>query len=250
MPDAAFLPQLERDGYFLFKNFFTDAEIATLAQCILPAHENWLRLNAGEAVVNSNYLTSRRYMADPEARRETFRLIASEKLIQIARPLCPRGIYYLNTQLFFNPVEAARKPYWHRDVQYLGVDETAQQQIIKNDVVLHFRIPFSADPGLEFIPGSHRRWDSLLERMVRLEKDGHKNSEDLPEMVRIGHDPGDLLVFSAHLIHRGSYGLARQSLDILYTDFPERTQTAARFQHFPYKSEFDLFEHGEIFRTV
>lgn len=250
MQNTAFLPQFERDGYLLFKNFFTGAEIAALARHILPAHENWLRANASETGVNSNYLTSRRYMTDPKARRETFRRIASDKLIQIARPLCPRGVSFLNTQLFFNPGDASRKPYWHRDVQYLGVDEAAQQTILARDVVLHFRIPFSDDPGLEFIPGSHRRWDTALERAVRLELDGHRNWEVLPDMVRVPHTTGDLLVFSAHLIHRGSYGLARQSLDILYTDFPEKTGTVTSFQHFPDESEFALFEHAEIFRTV
>jgi hypothetical protein len=189
-------------------------------------------------------------MPDSQDRLAAFRFISSEKLRRIAAKLCPRGVYFLNTQLFFNPADANRKPYWHRDVQYLGVDEAAQQTILARDVVLHFRIPFSDDPGLEFIPGSHRRWDTALERAVRLELDGHRNWEVLPDMVRVPHTTGDLLVFSAHLIHRGSYGLARQSLDILYTDFPEKTGTVTSFQHFPDESEFALFEHAGIFRTV
>lgn len=250
MPGDDFQPHFERHGYFLFKDFFSRAEIETLSQLIMPAHENWLSTNAENAVVNSNYLTSPHYMVDAEARRETFRLIASAKMINIAEPLCPRGVYFLNTQVFFNPRDKERQPYWHRDLQYLGVDEEAQQSILETDVVLHFRIPLADDPGLEFIPGSHRRWDRALERNVRLERDGHRNSEALPGMVRVPHAPGDLLVFSAHLIHRGSYGLDRKSLDILYTDFPEKTGATTTVGHFPEKSEFALFERGEIFPTV
>lgn len=250
MAQGDFHADFQRNGYYLFRDFFSEKEVIDISETILPAHARWVEVNRVPAIVNSNYLTATRYMPDADARCSAFRFIASERIVAVAQRLCPRGVYFLNTQLFFNPVDAARKPYWHRDVQYLGVDETAQQQIIQNDVVLHFRIPFSADPGLEFIPGSHRRWDSPLERAVRLEKDGHKNSEDLPEMVRIAHHPGDLLVFSAHLIHRGSYGLDRRSFDVIYTDFPEQVKMTASFGHFPDEHELPLFDHSEIFRTV
>lgn len=250
MIDDGFITDFERDGYYLFRGLFSADEVEGISKVIHPAHARWLEMNREHAVVNSNYLTSSRYMPDDQNRLVAFRFIASEKLRRIAAKLCPRGVYFLNTQLFFNPADVNRKPYWHRDVQYLGVDEAKQQDIILKDTVLHFRIPLSDDPGLDFVPGSHRRWDSALERVVRLEKDGHKNSEDLPEMVRIAHRLGDLLVFSAHLIHRGSYGLDRRSFDVIYTDFPEQAKMAASFEHFPNEHELALFEHSEIFRTV
>lgn len=245
-----FTDAFAQDGFFLFRSFFTTNEVRELTGLILPAHEKWLELNREQAAVNSNYLTSTRYMTDAAIRHKTFQFLASAKIVQVAARLCPRGVHFLNTQLFFNPADAARKPYWHRDMQYLGVSEEVQQDILRRDVVLHFRIPFAEDPGLEFIPGSHQRWDSRLERAVRLEIDGHKNSEELPGMVRIAHSPGDLLIFSAHLIHRGSYGLERKSFDILYTDFPEKTGLVAALNHFPAENDLALFEHGEIFRTV
>lgn len=250
MTDEGFITDFERNGYYLFRGFFSADEVKGISEVIHPAHARWLELNREHAVVNSNYLTSNRYMPDSQDRLAAFRFISSEKLRRIAAKLCPRGVYFLNTQLFFNPADAARKPYWHRDVQYLGVDEAKQQDILLKDTVLHFRIPFSDDPGLEFVPGSHRRWDSPLEHAVRLESDGHRNSEDLPDAVRIPHSPGDLLVFSAHLIHRGCYGLDRQSFDIIYTDFPERAAMAASIGHFPRADELALFDHSEIFRTA
>jgi len=250
MDETDFLTDFQRDGYYLFRDFFSPKEVKDISDAILPAHAIWMDVNREHAVINSNYLTSTRYMSDTEARTAVFRFIASAKMVSVAQRLCPRGVYFLNTQLFFNPANAARKPYWHRDVQYLGVDEATQQQTILKDTLLHFRLPFSEDPGLEFIPGSHRRWDSPLERAVRLESEGHKNSEDLPEMVRMSHRPGDLLVFSAHLIHRGTYGLDRRSFDIIYTDFPEQAKVAVSFEHFPNADELALCYHSEIFRTV
>jgi len=79
---------------------------------------------------------------------------------------------------------------------------------------------------------------------------GHTNFEDLPDAVRIPHAPGDLLVLSAHLIQRGTYGLERKSFDILYTDFPERKDVTAHYKHFPDAVDFPCFEHPEIYSNV
>ncbi len=52
---------------------------------------------------------------------------------------------------------------------------------------------------LELIPCSHKRWDSELERNVRLELQVYSNCEELPEAVLIELDPGDVLIFHSHL---------------------------------------------------
>ncbi|WP_331253966.1 hypothetical protein [Leptospira mtsangambouensis] len=40
-------------------------------------------------------------------------------------------------------------------------------------------------------------------------------------------------MFSAHLIHKGNYDTNRFSFDILYTNFPEKKETADHWNHFP-----------------
>ncbi len=247
---TAFETAFKRDGFYLFKGFFPKAEMDKLAAAVVTAHERWLEKHADGLLVNSNYLTSPEFCTDPEARLGLFRFIAQEKLVRIAAALCPRGVYFLNTQLFFNPRDAAKKPYWHRDVQYMGVDETEQKQIIVRDTVLHFRIALSDDPGLDFVPGSHARWDTPAEREIRLELNGHTHAEDMPGQVRMPQAVGDLLVFSAHLLHRGTYALERRSFDILYIDFPEKKQTASKLGHFPDAGLSALCEHAEIFQTI
>jgi Phytanoyl-CoA dioxygenase (PhyH) len=247
---TGFSEDFTRDGFCLFRGFLTQIEVEALAADVLPAHERWLQKYADGLLVNSNYLTAPAFCPDAKARLNLFRFISQKKLVQIAAALCPRGVYFLNTQLFFNPRDAAKKPYWHRDVQYLGIDETEQQQLILRDTVLHFRIALADDPGLDFVPGSHARWDTPTEREIRLELNGHTHAESIPGQVRVAQAAGDLLVFSAHLIHRGTYGLERRSCDILYTDFPEKTETATKLGHFPDANQLALCKHGEIFRTV
>ena len=84
--------------------------------------------------------------------------------------------------------------------------------------MLHVRIPFTVDPGVEVIPGSHKNWDTEEESQVRLELNGHKNSENLSNGVQIPLQVGDVLLFSANMIHRGLYGKDRLALDILYCE--------------------------------
>ena len=79
-------------------------------------------------------------------------------------------------------------------------------------------MPLVDKPGLEFIPGTHKRWDSDEALDVRLGQNGPQHYEALPAVVRVIPKPGDVLVFSANMIHRGIYGLDRLSLDILFCD--------------------------------
>ena len=67
------------------------------------------------------------------------------------------------------------------------------------------------------VPGSHARWDTDLERDVRLERSGHRSWEDLPSATMFALNPGDILIFSAHMLHRGTYegNSGRLSLDLM-----------------------------------
>lgn len=227
------LADFQRDGFLLLAQYFAHERLSAIAPLFLEAHKNWARRHYAPAAVNSAYLTAPDCLPDATRRRAAFEFIASADLASIAGQLMGATPRFLNTQLFFNPEDPARKPYWHRDVQYFPISEEEQQQLMQRQSVLHFRIPLAPDPGMEFIPGSHARRDSELERATRLELDGRRNFETLPGAVRIPHAPGDLLIFSAHLIHRGVYDLERQSLDIIYTNVPEDATTVARFRHFP-----------------
>ena len=68
---------------------------------------------------------------------------------------------------------------------------------------------------------------------MRLKLDGRMVHEPLPGAVIVSHEPMDLLVFSAHLIHKGVYGGERQSFDIILTGFKESRENAAAMGHFP-----------------
>lgn len=237
-------------GYRLFPGFFSEKDLSEIRTFFLEANAEWKKTFPDPRSVNSAYLTSPKFTKDPEKRISLFRFVSQEKLVSLAEELMGTRAYFLNTQIFFNPESDERKPYWHRDMQYLGVSEEEQKRILAEDQVLHFRIPFDSDPGMEFIPRSHLRWDRELELETRLERNGKKNSDPLPEMVRVLQEPGDLLVFSAHLIHRGVYGGERKSLDVLYTSFPDKKSSADHFAHFPEPEELSRLANRQIFDRI
>lgn len=211
--------QYERDGYFLVKNLFSVFEIQALAELALEFHESWKLKNSKfylEQAINSAYLTGVEHLS--ESRRNLlFQFIGSSKLMKVVADVMSGRPSFMNTQLFFNPVNAIQKNYWHRDAQYhLSIDE--QKETLFGPEVIHFRIPLAEEPGIELVPGTHRRWDTDEEFDIRLERNGHKNHENISTGVHIKLEAGDLLAFSANMIHRGLYGMNRLSLDIIFCD--------------------------------
>jgi hypothetical protein len=145
-----------------------------------------------------------------------FQMLASDKLTKRLDGIFGDGLYFHNTQLFFNPLENGKLPYWHRDMQYSPIDDAVLKNEQQRMLPLHVRIPLIREQGIELIPGTHKRWDNEQEKNVRLELNGHKNSEELPDAVLIDLVPGDILIFSAQMLHRGNYHLntSRKALDL------------------------------------
>jgi len=208
----------ENNGYLVFKSAFGASEIQKLRAVLVEFHQAWIQENSklyAERAINSAYLTAKKYLTDSE-REVLFQFIGSAKMMDVVTSILSNATF-MNTQLFFDPVNQFQRNYWHRDTQYhMSVDQ--QKEALQGPNVVHFRIPMVDEPGVELIPGTHRRWDSDEELDVRLEQNGRKNYEDLPAGVRVALNAGDLLVFSANMIHRGIYGMDRMALDILFCD--------------------------------
>jgi len=206
-------------GYFVIRNYFTDAEISSLRKVVLKFHEAWKRDNAKfyrEEAFNSSLITGSEYLAT-ENRLELFNFISSTKMMAVINSVILTNPSFMNTQLFFNPVNPNQKDFWHRDCQY-DYDIEDQKKIIQESQVLHLRVPLFDELGMEIIPGSHKRWDNEEEFNIRQEQEGCMSSDSISTGKKINLSAGDLLVFSADMIHRGLYGLNRLAFDILVFD--------------------------------
>lgn len=215
--------QLKRNyddhGYFVIRNYFTELEVSLLRKVVLKFHALWKQDNAifyQQEAFNSSLITGSQYLAFDD-RVALFNFISSKKTMDVVESVIPVNPAFMNTQLFFNPVNRQQKDFWHRDCQY-DHDVEAQKKVIHDTQVVHLRVPLFDELGMELVPGTHKRWDSDEEYDVRQEEKGRVSSESLSSGKKIKLAAGDILVFSADMIHRGLYGLDRLALDILVFD--------------------------------
>ena len=209
----------KENGYFFVRGLFDKDELNELRDVLLEFHESWKRKNRDfyyEKAVNSAYITGTEHLSEPK-RRVLFEFIGSSILMNVVRSVISDCPAFMNTQLFFDPVNDEQKNYWHRDPQYHMTIEQ-QKEALSGPNVVHFRIPLTQERGIELVPGSHRRWDSSEELNVRMEYENRKNYEDLSAGKIVELEVGDLLVFSGNMIHRGLYGMDRLAFDILFCD--------------------------------
>ncbi|MGJ8691579.1 MAG: phytanoyl-CoA dioxygenase family protein [Thalassotalea sp.] len=217
------LSQLPHDyheqGYVVIRNYFSDAEIAALRTVILKFHQLWQQDNKTfyqTEAFNSSLITGSQYLAADD-RVTLFNFISTSKIMTVVEALIPSCPAFMNTQLFFDPFNRQQENFWHRDCQY-DYEVAEQKQVIEKSQVLHLRVPLFDEPGMELVPGSHKRWDNEEEFNVRQEEKGRLSSESLSTGKAISLAAGDLLLFSADMIHRGLYGLDRLAFDILVFD--------------------------------
>ncbi|OIQ20658.1 MAG: hypothetical protein BM556_01600 [Bacteriovorax sp. MedPE-SWde] len=241
-------------GYYVIKNFIDDSYLNELQGILENFHAGWCRDNSEfyqTKAINSAYITSGKYLSTEE-RIFLLKFISSKELIKVVSKYLDDDIAFLNSQLFFNPVNTDQRNYWHRDIQYSGLDESEQRRIIesKEQLVFHFRLALKDEPGLELIPGSQDRWDYDAELDTRLEREGRRSSDNLSNTKVIKVDRGDLLVFDANIIHRGIYGLDRLSFDLLFCNKNPDILKYADKACFPNREELKLMDNPDIFTQL
>lgn len=206
-------------GYYLAKDYFSVKELCSLKKTVLAFFDAWKKDNYTfycEEAFNASLITGSQYLPY-EGRLALFDFIGSQKILALVDSLIPNKPAFMNTQLFFDPVNPSQKNFWHRDCQY-DHDVQSQKRVITQTQVLHLRIPLFDEPGIELVPGSHKRWDTQEELDIRLEQNAKTSCENIIAGKKIPLAAGDVLLFSADMIHRGLYGLNRLAFDILVFD--------------------------------
>jgi len=240
--------QYQQLGYFVVRDYFTDAEMAALREVILTFHEAWKQDNLAfyqEVAFNSSLITGSEYLAE-DNRLKLFNFISSPKLMALINAVIPTKPAFMNTQLFFNPCNPKLKDFWHRDCQYDHDIET-QKKVIQETQVMHLRVPLFDELGMELVPETHKRWDTQEELDVRYEENGRLSNESLPNSKQIKLAAGDVLVFSADMIHRGVYGMDRLAFDILVFETKSDFADYVDDDCLPTPSLLEKIENPELF---
>ena len=242
-------------GYKILKNFLNKCVLDELEEILLRHHKNWCEKHLSfyhEKAINSSYLTKSETCSEQD-REFLFNLISSQKVYNELRSIfCNEEVCFLNTQLFFDPLKKDQKNYWHRDIQYTDLSLLEQRKAVEEDFnnVVHFRFAIRNENGIELIPNSNKTWDSDVEYDTRLGLNGRSPSDDLHGGKAISLDKGDLLIFSANMIHRGLYGKDRLALDILYCRPDPEILSYVDLSCYPEEEKIKNFENQSIFKKL
>jgi ectoine hydroxylase-related dioxygenase (phytanoyl-CoA dioxygenase family) len=241
-----------KHGYEHIPGLYPESKIKELEAVIVDHHTAWIEENRKfyrDKAVNSAYLT-RPGILDDRQRLRLFQFVGQLAQHKLAQELLHENMCFMNTQLFFNPHNVQQHNYWHRDMQYTGLDEAEQKAALHEKQILHFRVALRDEPGIELIPGTHARWDTLEEYSVRLEKEGARVFDTLPGSATISMQRGDLLVFSANMIHRGLYGMDRLALDVILFNPLADLHDSVQVDNLPNQSMMSHIEHSRVFSNT
>jgi Phytanoyl-CoA dioxygenase (PhyH) len=250
--------EFERNGFVLRKGLLPAALVERLVDIGTRVHQQWMTEHGEEArrldLVNSTELTARRYFQPPfEGQRlMLFNALADDAVAGLISHTFGDGLCFHGTQIFFNPVRGERRPYWHRDIQYIRRDEQEQARLLLEFCNLHIRLPLRPEKNFLLVPGTHVRWDTDLERNVRLELSGHRSSEDLPSGRAIDLMPGDALIFSAHMLHRGTYdgNESRLSFDFMLGKVHPQFPVTPDSEQLPTREELAMLRNPQWYRSA
>jgi hypothetical protein len=180
---------------------------------------------------------------------------AQPTVLDFARCIHGEEPLYYSNSLWFNPTAASRDGFWHRDSQFVFPDEAEERERFDacmsdfgNGVQIQIALVDSDD--LEYVPGSHLRWDTPAEYRIR-RADGAKNwtSNDMPGAERIALRAGDALALNPVGLHRGRYHVDKLRRTFTVTITRSSRPEANSFNRQPWFLEpgyLDHLSHGAL----
>lgn len=251
-----------REGYVLIRNLYSPERVAWLRGTCERILSQWRVANPETGQPNGDpEATSMRHLnhpayfaGDPDGQREMLAAIADPKVLALCRELFAAEPLFRCTSLFMNPTTQQMDGNWHRDSQFLFPDETLEREklVEAGGVGDHIQLQIALVPSddIEYVPGSHRRWDTPEEYAVRRADNGANNRSALSGAVRIALEPGDAVGFNAYGLHRGRYHADRLRRTFMLTFTDSRAPVSDYFSHQPwfqtpgYLEGLDAREHG------
>lgn len=167
--------------------------------------------------------------------------VASPEAVGFAEEILQTEALFRCTSLFFNPQETSLDGNWHRDSQFNCPDVSDEKQMLAErahpGTSVQMQIALIPSDDVEFVPGSHQRWDTEAEYAIRRTDEGaNSRSNEMPDALRIALQPGDAVAFNPFGLHRGRYhtNKARLTLMLTYT-----AATHPRYDYFSNQPWFD-----------
>jgi hypothetical protein len=153
--------------------------------------------------------------------REVLDACADERLLAVLREAWGEEPMLRSTSLFFNPTELTVEGHWHRDSQFSHPVPAEERAVLEAGFAkpsggAQIQISLVANEDLEYVPGSHRRWDGAEESAVRFGPEAARGGP-LPGARRLRQLPGDAAFFTPTGLHRGRYHADKPRCSLMLT---------------------------------
>ena len=250
------LDDMRRDGYTVAPGFLDPARVARLREVADGLRTRFLERDplTGKRgfLVHPWHVESihhpRFYEGAPDWwLPELLDLVGDPRTLDLWRAAVGTEPVFAIVSLFMDPplphaldpaMQAVAKPdgagRWHRDVGPPLDDERERAGLLSGELRRDdghlLEIALADSDAFEYVPGSHRRWDTPLELLAR--KHGQtveERTQPLPGARRVRLEAGDAAVADLTGIHRGWYthGVTRRTITLWYlgpnhpSQFPE-----------------------------
>jgi hypothetical protein len=224
--------QWQTQGYIVIRGLFPSARTAQLRKICETILDQWRVENPAtgkpggppEATVMRHLNHPGYFRQQPEWLGTLMDAVADPAVLAIARTILDEEPLFRCTSFFFNPLAGGKEGNWHRDSQFSTPDDEQEKRTIANLVSsgtsIQMQIALVPSEDVEYVPGSHLRWDTPDEYGIRKADGGANNrSNAMPGALRLALDAGDAALFNPYGLHRGRYHTEpiRRTLMLTYT---------------------------------
>jgi len=173
--------------------------------------------------------------------RDILNMAADVNVLRVCSALFNEPPLFRCTSFYFNPLKTSEDGNWHRDSQFMTrTDEDEKAMLSSGGTLglgLQLQVALVPSDDVEYVPGSHLRWDTPEEYAIR-KADNCRNwrSNNMPGAVKAVLQPGDAVLFNPMGFHRGRYHVdkLRRTLMLTYT-----RRSRPCFDYFPDQPWFD-----------
>lgn len=184
--------------------------------------ETLARHNVMRHLNNSIYYAGRRGWLT-----ELLDVVADPAILAVVGEVLGDEVLFRSTSLFMNPLGSTNDGDWHRDTQFgIPADEEKSLVLRESEDLLRtqriggiqLQIALVPNDDVEYVPGSHLRWDTKAEFHIRRSNDFKFNrSNHMPGAVRLSQAQGDAVAFHSNGLHRGRYHADRYRRTLMLT---------------------------------
>lgn len=212
------------DGFFIVRRLVRPERVNELSEACNHVLQQVRAASSAQGHLTTHIgdlLAPDHFVHRPELLARLSDYMSSSEVLTLLQGLARTGEGLPNlrdAQYFHEPSARDFDGAWHRDGDGPGPSDT----VTARPTLLRFRIAFSDDDHLEYVPGSHRRPVTLEELGVL--KGMVRNAPLASRSIRIDLAPGDVCVFDTWGIHRARYrrGRIRRTLDLLFGFGPRK----------------------------